>query len=201
MIRKIVILFGITVLMSSSSVKEQASFAVALVKVDGRSIKELKEVKKYIRDYYMCDVAILNPITLTKECFKNSQDTLLPLNVLDHISTLFKDGKHFKYIAITEKPLYFSQKYKSIRGQGTLNGMSCIVSTYKIKDESNGNTKLYKNFLIKVSRHELGHTLGLDHCESDPKCFMIGGTVAEKFYAANTTLCKNCNNKVAEYIR
>lgn len=52
-----------------------------------------------------------------------------------------------------------------VMGLGYRPGRACVVSTFRLK-KSNKNEQL-----IKVVLHELGHTLGLDHC-ADKSCLM-----------------------------
>lgn len=52
-----------------------------------------------------------------------------------------------------------------IMGLGYQPGKSCVVSTYRL-DKNNLNEQFFK-----LSIHELGHTQGLEHCES-LTCFM-----------------------------
>jgi archaemetzincin len=53
----------------------------------------------------------------------------------------------------------------SILGLGAIGGQSCIISTKNMITNHNDR-------LSKVTIHEVGHTLGLAHCDYDPKCLM-----------------------------
>ncbi|MFK7784337.1 MAG: hypothetical protein AB8B56_04425 [Crocinitomicaceae bacterium] len=68
-------------------------------------------------------------------------------------------------------PLQPAYKYQDwgIFGLGFRPGPSCIASTYRLK--TSNNTLLIER-LKKVCNHELGHNLGLPHCESSDKCVM-----------------------------
>ncbi len=53
----------------------------------------------------------------------------------------------------------------SILGLGAIGGQSCIISTKNMVTN-------HQDRLSKVTIHEVGHTLGLSHCDFDPKCLM-----------------------------
>ena len=79
-----------------------------------------------------------------------------------------------------------------IFGLGYRPGTSCVVSTFRLKRKV--SQKVFYERLQKVSLHEIGHNLGLDHCKSgDVKCMMndANGTIKqvdnEKIF-----FCKNC---------
>lgn len=80
-----------------------------------------------------------------------------------------------------------------IFGLGYCPGKSCVVSTFRLKN--NGPEKL-KERLAKVSVHELGHTYGLPHCNMSPTCVMAdaSGTVAQ-VDLEETALCFSCKIK------
>jgi archaemetzincin len=77
-------------------------------------------------------------------------------------------------------------------GLGYRPGVTCVVSTYRIKKKV--STDVFNDRLKKVCLHEIGHNLGLDHCNSgDVRCMMndANGTIkqvdSEKIY-----FCKSC---------
>lgn len=78
----------------------------------------------------------------------------------------------------------------SILGFGGINGQSCVVSTRNMI--SNHNDRL-----SKVTIHEVGHTLGLDHCDNDPMCLMNDAKGrASKVDTEKKIMCQNCKNKI-----
>nr|WP_321244625.1 matrixin family metalloprotease [uncultured Psychroserpens sp.] len=80
-----------------------------------------------------------------------------------------------------------------IFGLGYKPGKSCIVSTFRLK---NVETSLFKSRLQKVSVHEIGHNMGLDHCKTD-KCVMQDAVESiNTVDLANFELCQNCISKI-----
>ena len=75
-----------------------------------------------------------------------------------------------------------------IFGLGYMPGKSCIVSYYRLGN----NTATLQSRLAKISVHELGHNLGLDHCPNK-KCVMTDAV--EKISTidnAKMKLCEKC---------
>ena len=55
-----------------------------------------------------------------------------------------------------------------IFGLGYKPGVSCVISTYRL---NNGKSDLLISRVQKIAVHEIGHNMGLDHCETE-KCVM-----------------------------
>jgi archaemetzincin len=68
----------------------------------------------------------------------------------------------------------------TILGFTDISGESCIISTAQLKDSNTFNR------IVNVVMHELGHLVGLDHCE-DEDCLMIPYD-----HLDNSCLCVRC---------
>lgn len=78
----------------------------------------------------------------------------------------------------------------SILGLGAISGQSCIISTKNMITNHNDR-------LSKVTIHEVGHTLGLAHCNYDPKCLMNDAKgKASKVDSEEKIMCNQCKNKL-----
>lgn len=168
--------------------------------MDDNEIGDAKRVKKYLESYYHCKVDILPAISASKECFLNQSDTLLASKVLIHLDKSNNMSLFDKYLALTENPIYLNESFSYIRGLGRYKGKSCLVSTHKIKKEAGSDKKLFRSFLKKVSRHEIGHTLGLEHCAHQIDCVMAGGVIDTVFYKAQPILCDSCSYQLNPYL-
>ena len=99
-------------------------------------------------------------------------------------------------IGITESDI--STKKESIpdfgiMGLGYRPGVSCVVSTFRIKTK---NKALFKERLAKIALHEIGHNLGLQHCNTKT-CFMHAAEASIKqIDSEQLDLCMNCKKKI-----
>jgi archaemetzincin len=126
-------------------------------------------------------------IRILKREKPNEYDYIIGLTSSD-ISTTKKDKNG--------NPLEPKSRYQDwgIFGLGFRPGPSCIASTYRLKTNDSG---LLIERLKKVCNHELGHNLGLPHCESSDKCVMKDA--AESIKTVDNvylTLCADCSSKI-----
>jgi archaemetzincin len=79
-----------------------------------------------------------------------------------------------------------------VMGLGTCPGKSCVISTFRVKKGVKSRAHLRKRLLV-LALHELGHTMGLPHCEGD--CLMKDAN--GKMNLDNTaTYCSSCKSSL-----
>lgn len=200
MIPRFIALIFLFYLISSFTSEDNRPLKIAIISVDNE-IRDAKKITKFLASYYNCKVDILPAISAPKECYRNQSDTLLGSKVLTYLDTTFKDSAYDKYMALTEKPIYLNEGFPFIRGLAVHNGNSYMVSTHKIKKEAGSDKRLYKTLLEVVSRHEVGHTLGLRHCEYKLNCLMRSGVIDTIFFKIQPVLCDSCSNQLKSYLK
>ena len=80
-----------------------------------------------------------------------------------------------------------------IFGLGYKPGVSCVISTYRL---NNVKSDLFISRVQKIAVHEIGHNMGLDHCETE-KCVMQDAV--ETITTVDTEgfeLCEKCHRKL-----
>ena len=82
----------------------------------------------------------------------------------------FKPVKIFGLTAVDISTTKDDVKDCGIFGLGTLDGATCVISTFRLGARKASAAKRIER-LIKVVNHEIGHTFGLDHCPT-PHCLM-----------------------------
>ena len=79
-------------------------------------------------------------------------------------------------------------------GEAQMNGPCAVVSTFRLRQEFYGlpaDSELLQSRLIKESVHELGHTLGIEHCE-DYNCVMAPSHAVEWIDLKRSAFCESC---------
>jgi archaemetzincin len=79
-------------------------------------------------------------------------------------------------------------------GEAQLGGACAVVSLYRLREEFYGlpeNQALLEERLLKETLHEIGHTLGLPHCD-DWRCIMSPSHVVERLDLKQIAVCSAC---------
>ena len=150
-----------------------------------------------IRDFYNKQTIILKPIKIPERFFDNkihqwSADSLIML-----LSKLRNDTIT-EVVGFTNDAIFTIKKKdrvsyydENIFGMGHQPGNVCVVSDWKF-----GSTYRTLSYLRlrKVTIHEIGHNLGLSHCNNE-KCIMSeknGNTV--NLDKSESDYCQKCKN-------
>ncbi len=108
----------------------------------------------------------------------------------------------WRYLAVTEVDLYIPI-LKYVFGEAQVGGPCAVVSTFRLSQEFYGlgrDDVLLRDRLLKESIHELGHTLGLRHCE-DYQCAMASSHTVEWLDLRERSWCADCHAKVRLELR
>ena len=103
----------------------------------------------------------------------------------------------WRTLAVTDADLYIPI-LTFVFGEARLGPGPAIVSTHRLRQEFYGlpaDPELLFQRLARESIHELGHTLGLRHCE-DYGCAMAGSPGVEWIDLKGSTLCDLCKTRI-----
>ena len=115
--------------------------------------------------------------------------------ILQQMTRLIRAGD-WRLLAVADVDLYIPI-LKYVFGEAQIGGPCAVVSIFRLRQEFYGldrDDALLSQRLLKESVHELGHTLGLHHCE-DYQCAMASSHAVEWIDLRETVLCEACREK------
>jgi archaemetzincin len=99
-----------------------------------------------------------------------------------------------RVLGITDLDLYVPS-LNFVFGQAQHPGKAAIISLYRLKPEFYGhpsNNRLFKDRALKEAIHEVGHTLGLGHCQNTA-CVMYFSNSILDTDRRTSAFCERCN--------
>ena len=100
-------------------------------------------------------------------------------------------------VAVTSHDL-FIPILEFVFGEAEIGGGRAVVSTHRLRQEFYGlpaDPELARQRLLKESVHELGHTLGLTHCENY-ECVMAPSHAVEWIDLKSSHVCWHCRRAI-----
>lgn len=170
-------------------------------------LKKADSIAQTLHKIYGFTVTILPPLEIPNSCFVNIKSPRYRADLL--IKQLKKEipdsldyimGLLNKDISTTKKDRFGNtlkpiSKYEDwgVFGLGYRPGKSSVVSLYRYQ---NSKPEKLLERLKKICTHELGHNLGLAHCE-DKNCVMTDAAETIKTIDnVELALCKKCRGKI-----
>jgi archaemetzincin len=114
----------------------------------------------------------------------------------------FKTASTDRVLGVTSVDL-FVPRLNFVFGEAQCPGKIALISLYRLRPEFYGdapNRSLFFERAEKEAVHELGHTLGLRHCE-DSSCVMFFSTSIVDTDAKDSTLCGKCAQRLKSNVR
>lgn len=168
---------------------------IYIVPLDNVNQTDVVLSSKELKSFYNYDVVVLNR-DVTPSQYRNPSGKYNAGKILKFLGEKYQhlDGKivGITNVNISTKRTINNVTYNdwSILGFGAINGQSCIISTKNMITN-------HQDRLSKVTIHEVGHTLGLSHCDFDPKCLMNDAKgKASKVDSEDKVMCEQCRLKI-----
>ena len=176
--------------------EKQGPPEISIVAVGDFPSSDLVLVKEKLAKFYKCKVSILPKIELPKSYKIKGMQRYSAIDIVRHLNRKF-DGRNGKVIGLTQEDICTDRKLNGkinknwgVIGLSLLGTKSCVVSNKRIR--TNRREKLEKTTI-----HEIGHSLGIPHCESNSKCLMADAK--GKGYKIDSVLlwvCDDCKKKI-----
>jgi archaemetzincin len=111
--------------------------------------------------------------------------------MVEHLASTFGDGNIL--LGLTSVDLYIPI-LTFVFGEAHLDGHCAVVSYHRLRQEFYGlpaDPELLEERIVKEAIHEVGHTLGLHHCE-DYECVMASSHAVEWLDMKYREICDHC---------
>lgn len=169
---------------------------IAFQPLDGYNVQETDSVVKEISLFFNKKVIVLSPIEIPQTFINPIVNQYSSDSIVQFLSRLQNDTI-VEIVGLTHKPVFTIKDGKpgpyfleDIFGMGYQPGNSCVVSDFKF---STPDISSYNHRLKTVIIHEIGHNMGLPHC-NDEKCVMSenNGNVL-RLDKSVTEFCAKCS--------
>ncbi|MFY0673686.1 MAG: Zn-dependent protease [Bacteroidia bacterium] len=156
----------------------------------------IDSIAQNLIEKYGAKIEILETTDLPKSAYYSPRNRYRADSLIAYLKRE-RNKTHDFVIGLTTKDISTTKGQHvdwGIFGLGYRPGPSCVVSTFRLKSN---DQELFLNRLEKVALHEIGHNLGLPHCDNHKLCVMndAHGTVKE-VDENNHNVCGACKVKL-----
>lgn len=111
-----------------------------------------------------------------------------------------RDGQGDKNIALTDVDLFYRRR-NFVFGLAYLDGDGSVVSTHRLRTSPDGGVAgrsaqdVFADRVRKEVIHEVGHSLGLDHCDNS-RCVMSFSPTVREVDVKEEHFCGSCSQEL-----
>jgi archaemetzincin len=136
-------------------------------------------------------VTVLEEVQIPEKSYNAQRDQYESL----HFLKLARRQSGDRVLGITDVDL-FAEPLNFVFGQAEISGKAAVISLARLR----GEKKLFYSRIVKEAVHELGHTFGLRHCDSEICVMKFSNCLAETDLKGET-YCEFCQERLEEKLK
>lgn len=166
---------------------------VYIVPIEDIDSKLIDVLADFLRSFFP-EVIVEKATSMPSEAYAAERQQFHTGYIINHLKIKYT-GLRGKVLGVTEEDI-FSPEVSFVFGEAPLDGKKAIVSGHRLRPEFHGKKSdetLYCLRLAKEALHQLGHTLGLGHCDHE-YCVMNFSSTPKDTDRKNSSPCRDCQH-------
>jgi len=175
---------------------------INIIPLNGINQDILSFLKDRLEEIFKTEIEISDPVTIGQSFYNPQRNQYNAHEILNFLIKEFDlMSREHVFLGIFDKDIY-TPSLNFVFGLATKTPKACLISVsrldpsfYECRETEEGHLTLYYQRILTEAVHEIGHTLGLDHCPN-PKCVMhFSNTLADTDIKGHE-FCQKCRESI-----